>query len=371
MRLDVNLGALLAYGILFAVLSWKVAAPFWAYIVLGLLLATLSFPVYDQLREWTEAPRVSSALTVTSSIAIIIVPLSLLTWRIVDSVISLVGNLSVARVEEVLLTFLTWSNQTFGYPATVDESAGREMLREILPLVQSRLASWVPRVLESATLFLVGIVITIVVMYYSLLHGEGFLQRLKDASPMDDEIEDRFLHEARDTVDGVVWGQVVNAGVQGTLGWIAFFVTGIPNAVFWSFVMAVLSFLPVVGAFLIWMPAGVYLLAIGETGFGIGMLLWGTIVISSVDNIIRPMVVGKQSALHPLLAFVGVLGGLLAFGIMGFLMGPLVLSLFAVVFNLLADSGWDLSRLTETPGGPDAGPDEEPSPDAGAEVDPA
>jgi predicted PurR-regulated permease PerM len=362
MRLDVNLATLLAYGVLLAVLSWQVAAPFWAYIVLGLLLATLAFPVFGQLRAWTEAPRISSALTVTGTVLVLIAPLSLLAWRIVQDLTKLVGGLSVREVEELLLTMLTWSNETFGYPETVEETAGRELLREIIPSVQARLASWIPSALESTALFLVGVVITIVVMYYTLINGERFLQRLKDASPMNDRIEDRFLHEARDTVDGVIWGQVVNAGVQGALGWIAFFVTGIPNAVFWGFVMAVLSFLPVVGAFLIWAPAAVYLLAIGQTGLGVGMILWGTLVISSVDNIIRPMVVGKSSALHPLLAFVGVLGGLLAFGIMGFLMGPLVLSLFAVVFNLLADSEWDLSQLTGDDLSGEGGeePDEDP-----------
>ncbi len=363
MRWDVDLATLLVYGLILALLSWQVAAPFWAYIVLGLLFATLAYPMYEWLLDRTGRARISSAITVSLIFLALIVPLSLLAWLIIRDMAQLVGRLSVATVEEQLLTFLTWTNETFGYPETVEETAGRDLLMEVIPSVQAQLASWIPRALESTAVFLLGLIITIIVTYYALIHGRSFLARLKMASPMDEHLENQFLKEASVTVDGVIWGQVVSAGAQGGLGWLAFMVTGLPNAFFWGFVMAVLSFLPIVGAFLIWGPAAVFLLATGETAWGVAMLLWGGVVISSVDNIIRPMVIGKSAALHPMLAFVGVLGGLIAFGIMGFLLGPLVLSMLAVVFNMLAESGWDLSTLAEPPTpeeGEDAPPDEPP-----------
>ncbi len=353
MRWDVDLATLLALGAILLVLSWQVAAPFWAYIVLGLLLATLAYPLHERLVTWTGLPRVSSAVTVLAAFLLLIVPVSVMAWLIIRDMTQLVGRLSVAQVEERLLTFLTWSHETFGFPAHVDENTGRELVMEVIPSIQAQLASWIPRALESTAIFLLGLIITVIVTYYALLNGRSFLVRFKRATPMADGLEDRFIAEAKATVDGVIWGQMLASGLQGTLGGVAFFVTGLPNAFFWGFVMAVLSFLPVVGAFLVWMPASVFLIATGELFWGIAMLVWGAVVISSVDNIIRPMVIGKSAALHPLLAFVGVLGGLIAFGIMGFLLGPLVLSLLAVVFNMLAESRWDLSRLSASPGGED------------------
>lgn len=362
MRLDLNLVTLLFYGLVLAVLSWQVAAPFWAYIVLGLLFATLAFPLYERLRGWTERPRLSSMITVGVIFLIIVVPLSLLAWLIIRDMAHLVGRLSVATVEDQIHTLLTWSHETFGYPTTVDEQAGRDLLMEIIPSVQAQLAQWIPRALESTALFMLGLIITIIVTYYALLHGREFLERLKLASPMDEELENQFLYEAKVTVDGVIWGQVVSAGAQGGLGWLAFVVTGLPNAFFWGFVMAVLSFLPIVGAFLVWGPAAVILIATGQPGWGIAMIVWGAVVISSVDNILRPMVIGKSAALHPMLAFVGVLGGLIAFGIMGFLLGPLVLSLLAVVFNVLVESNWDLTSFGSNGDEPEEGPAAEEAP---------
>lgn len=348
------MGALLAYGLVLGVLSWKVAAPFWPYLVLGFLIAVLAFPIFHRIRDWSGRPRLSAGLTVTSVLAAVIAPLSLLAWKIVLDMTRFARGLSAASVSEKIQNVLIWSHETVGYPQEVDATMAQELLANLIPQIRSSLANWLPQALTSIGTFVIGIALTIVVAYYALVSGETFLRRFKHASPMDDDLEEYFYQETKDTIDGVIWGQIITALLQGALGYVAFFVTGIPNAFFWSFVMAILSFLPVVGAFLIWMPAAIYLFAIGNTGLGVGMLIWGTVVISSVDNIVKPMIIGKSSALHPVLAFIGVLGGLVAFGIMGFLMGPLVLSLFAVVFNILADSRWDLDAWTPDLGEPEA-----------------
>ncbi len=339
-----NLATLLVYGLLLAILSWMVAKPFWAYLVLGLLIATLSFPLFDWLREKTGRPRIASMITVTIVSLIILIPLSLITWQIIVDMRSLIGGLSVAQVTHQIETLALWSHQTFGYPEDIEQTRAQELLTQLLPPLRARLADWIPQAIQSVGAFVIGMVITVITAYYALFQGESFVAQLKRASPMDDQMEGEFLREAKLTVDGVIKGQVVSAVLQGGLGYIAFVVAGIPNAIFWGFVMAILSFLPLIGAFLVWAPAAVYLLSIGQTAMGVGMIIWGVLVISSVDNIVKPLIIGKESALHPLLAFLGVLGGLVAFGIMGFIMGPLVLSLFAAVFKVLAQTGWDLDR---------------------------
>ena len=120
-------------------------------------------------------------------------------------------------------------------------------------------------------------------------------------------------------------------------GFVAFWLLGIPNALFWSFVMAVFGFLPIVGAFLVWGPASGFLFILDRPAAGIGLLLWGVLVISSVDNVVKPKLIAGKSELHPALALLGVVGGLAAFGFMGFLVGPLVVALAVVTLRIIRE----------------------------------
>jgi predicted PurR-regulated permease PerM len=358
-RVDLNLAALLVYGTLLAVLSWKVAAPLWPYLVLGLLIAVLSFPIHRRLRAETERPRISAATTVTVALLVAIVPLAALSWRIVQDIRGFTEGLTVEAVTGTGRDAMVGSNEAFGYPQDVQPGAARELLADQIPAVREAVTGWLPHALASFGEFLIGVLLAVIVAFYALLHGQRFLSRFKDASPMEDDVEEYFFAQTKLTINGVVWGQLVTAALQGFLGWLAFFVAGIPNAVLWGFVMAILSFLPMVGAFLVWIPGAVYLFVQGQPVFAIGLVLWGAIVVGVSDDLVRPMVIGRSAALHPVLAFVGVLGGLLAFGIMGFVLGPLVLALFAVVFDILADSEWRLDEWEPPAVGEDEGDEEQ------------
>jgi predicted PurR-regulated permease PerM len=357
MRVDLNLGALLAYGVVLGILSWKVAAPFWGYLLLGLLIAVLAFPLHERLRGWTEHEKLSGAITVTLALLLVIVPVSVLAWLVVRQMQALLAGFTAEDATEGLQDAMEWSNATFGVPRDVEPDAAQQLIADEVPQAQEALAAWGVDALASAGEFVLGMLLMVVLAYYGLVHGQIFLSRLKDASPMEDDLEEYFYTQTKLTIDGVIWGQIVTSALQGVLGAIAFWIVGIPSAVFWGFVMALLAFLPLIGAFAVWVPAAVYLFAIGNTAFAIGLLVWGVIVVSLVDDVVRPYVIGRSAALHPVLAFVGVLGGLVAFGIMGFVLGPLVLSLFAVVFDVLADSEWNLDDW-EPPG-------EEPDEDTG------
>lgn len=336
-----NLGALIAFAAVLAVLSWMVAAPFWAYLVLGLVLATVTYPFHEAIREWSGRPRLAAGATITATTLLILLPLGFVSWRIVLDIRSLAASVSAAEIAAGLQSLLLLSHETLGYPATVEPGAGEALLQRIVPELQARVTDWALTAVTSAASFLLGISLTGIIMYYGLIDGPAFVEKLKAASPMDDQLEQAFLQEAKGTVEGVVMGQLATAMLQGALGFLAFFAAGVPNPFFWGFMMAILSFLPVVGAFLVWFPAAIYLMMTGQTLLGVGVILWGVAVISTVDNIVKPYIIGKRGQVHALLAFVGVLGGLAAFGFLGFLIGPLVLSLAAAVFNVLAETDWE------------------------------
>jgi predicted PurR-regulated permease PerM len=196
--------SLLAVAALLAVLSWQVAEPFWPFIALGLLVAALTHPWYRRLARRLGRPRVAAGLTVTLSAALLILPLAVVAWRVVGDLAGLVGDITVAGAVEQVRTVMVWSQSTFGYPTRVDEAAARDLLEEVVPSVRGRLAAWVPRAISSTAGVLLGLLVTLAVAYYSLLNGDGFVERLQRASPLDDGVETELLEEARNTMHGVV-----------------------------------------------------------------------------------------------------------------------------------------------------------------------
>ena len=140
----------------------------------------------------------------------------------------------------------------------------------------------------------------------------------------------KFISVTRATLKG----SLVIGALQGCLAGIAFAVAGIDNAVFWGTVMAVLSVIPSIGSALIWFPAAVVLIMRGDVSAGIGLMVFCGLVVGSVDNLLRPILVGKDTKMHELMIFFGTLGGIFMFGITGIFIGPLIASLFITVWEL-------------------------------------
>lgn len=137
-------------------------------------------------------------------------------------------------------------------------------------------------------------------------------------------------------------GQIVVGIVQGTLAWAGFLFLGVPNPVLWGFLTALISIIPLLGAVLIWFPIDIYLFIMGymtgEYWRAIALLVYGIFVISTIDNILKPKIVGQRAKIHPLVILFGILGGIQLFGIPGILIGPLVLTLFDLVIEIYRET---------------------------------
>ncbi len=163
------------------------------------------------------------------------------------------------------------------------------------------------------------------------------------------------MGEAHRGLRAVFVGQMLTSIIQAVVGGIGFLIAGVPGAILWTAVMAILALLPVVGAFLVWIPAGIYLLVSGEIGWGIFLLLWGALVVSNVDNFVRPKLIGDRSGIHPLFVLVGVLGGVAAFGFIGLFLGPVLVGVTVSVLKVWEEEYLDPrvnQRPPETPAGP-------------------
>jgi predicted PurR-regulated permease PerM len=179
--------------------------------------------------------------------------------------------------------------------------------------------------------------LTLYFLFFFFRDGERIIQALIRAIPMGDEREKRLFRKIAEVARATVKGTIVVAAVQGAVGGLLFAFVGIEAAVFWGVVMGVLSLLPAVGAALVWLPAAIILLATGAFWKAMALIAGGTLVIGLVDNLLRPILVGRETKLPDYLVLLATLGGLTVFGLAGFVAGPVIAALFLVMWQMFAD----------------------------------
>jgi predicted PurR-regulated permease PerM len=185
--------------------------------------------------------------------------------------------------------------------------------------------------------FAVNFFVMLYVLYFLLRDGKALAAQAQRTLPLKSEHTRRVLNQFATVVRATVKGNVVVALVQGALGWLAFWFLGITGALLWGALMALLSLLPAVGAALVWGPVALYLLATGSIWPALGLLAWGVLVIGLVDNVLRPILVGKETRLPDYVVLVATLGGLAVFGLSGFVIGPVIAAMFIVAWDIFAE----------------------------------
>jgi predicted PurR-regulated permease PerM len=224
----------------------------------------------------------------------------------------------------------------------------QEMVEQGIDQLRGSILALAPNILGSVGEMLLGLFIMFFVMYYGFCEGEGFLLRIKQLLPLDPVLKESLFFELRTVTQAVLYGQVMTAVVQGALGGVGFLIFGVPNWIFWGAIMMIMAFIPVLGTPIIWVPAAVGLILNGETGRGVGLLIFGAALVMNIDNFIRPRLVSGRTKVHPVLILIGVLGGLKIFGFIGMLVGPLVLALL-VAFIKFYEQAYLQRKLTVGP----------------------
>jgi len=174
-------------------------------------------------------------------------------------------------------------------------------------------------------------------LFFFFRDGERIVAALVRAIPMGDERERQLFRKIAEVSRATVKGTIIVAAVQGAIGGVLFALLGIPAAAFWGVAMGVLSLLPAVGAALVWVPAAIVLLATGAFWKGVALIIGGTLVIGLVDNVLRPILVGRETKMPDYLVLLATLGGLTIFGMAGFVAGPVIGALFLVVWQMFTD----------------------------------
>jgi predicted PurR-regulated permease PerM len=190
--------------------------------------------------------------------------------------------------------------------------------------------------------FLVSLFVMLYLLFYLLRDGDTLAQRIKRAIPLRPEQQRQLFERFTVVIRATIKGNLLVALAQGALGGLIFWFLGIHAPVLWGVLMALFSLLPALGAAVVWLPVAIYLVVTGRTWEGIGLAAWGTLVIGTVDNLLRPILVGKDTKMPDYVVLISTLGGIAVFGINGFVIGPLIAALFITV--------WDIAAAGRSPG---------------------
>jgi len=210
----------------------------------------------------------------------------------------------------------------------------------------SAMGSWLVSSLSSATKGTVGFFISLFIMFYAmfhfLIHGPQLLRTLASLLPLSEEDRTEVMSRGLMVTRASLKAIMVVGFFEGILVGLAFWVAGIDGSAFWGSVVFLLAAIPGLGASLIWLPAAIYLMFIGSTGWGIALLVWGVLVVGLVDNIVRPWIVGSDSKLPDLVILISIFGGILSFGPLGIIIGPVIAALLDTVLNIYKKTFQDL-----------------------------
>jgi predicted PurR-regulated permease PerM len=334
--MSVSVHKLLEYAFFFSILVlsgylvWQLFAPFVGALSLAAIVATICYPMHERiLVRMPNKQRLAAVLSLITVIVAVVIPLSILATFILKEALSIysfvnAGNYpsvveSLSRIEVFIQNVIP--NFTFDTAAVVQQSAH---------VVVSNLLSFFAN--AASTLFLSFI--AIIATYYFFKDGKRFIHYLVKLIPLDDADNILILNRLAAAVRAVALGTILVAIVQGVLTAIGFALFGFDRAILWGCIASVGSLVPGVGTTIVFAPAVLYLLTTGAHLNALFLGLWGLLAVGLIDNLLGPYLMSKGNDAHPFLTLLSVLGGISLFGPIGFILGPVIMSLFLVVLEL-------------------------------------
>lgn len=332
-------------GLVLAILtlSFLVIKPYINAILASMVLAFLAYPIYLKLVKKTNNKNFSAFIVSTMMILILAVPLIFVANSIRAETFKAYESLSL-KLDELKQNQQDCEEENCS-KSVLDTLVSNKEVGRYLDTGLSRVSS---SVIEAASAFLfslpsllINILIAIFGMFFFLRDGDLFIQKAQGFFPIKKSHQSMIVKKLNETAQGVIYGQILLAILQGTVGAVGFFFFGMPSPILWGIAMAICALIPFIGTGIIWFPAGSYILIQGvlnsDSGLiwkGIGLLIYGALFISSIDNILKPKIIGDKANVHPFIVMIGAIGGLSLFGFIGFIIGPIILSTLIVVLNI-------------------------------------
>ena len=337
--------AVLAATAIALYVCWLMLKPFLAVLEWATVFVIVFYPVHKRIAARIKRPGLSAIVSSILVILVVALPLGVLIVALTHELTTAAHNLpqQMSRLLEIQsprsAAIMDWLKNNLNLGTVELEGLVTEKLTAISGSLLSQSLGMLGNILSSIfQAFLV-----IFTMYYLFRDGDHIVTLLPNILPLRKDLSDAILARAVQVISASVYGVIAIAMIQGALGALAFWALGLPSPLLWGVLLTFVCMIPIAGSFLVWVPGSIYLGLSGHWTRALLLVLWGALVISTVDNFLRPRFVNKFTHLHELLVFFSVLGGIKVFGLVGIIMGPVVLAVTIALLNTFKVEG-DLSQ---------------------------
>jgi predicted PurR-regulated permease PerM len=319
-------------------LCWLLVQPFATVILWATVLAVVFYPMHRRIRLRVGSPSGAAILSTFAVVVLILLPATFITVAVVRELAGAADSLQAGlqRLGSMsTIPGLGWVLEKVRGYVNIDPVAAQQFLAERLQALGGALAASTLLVVGGAVGAVVQMVLVVFTLFYMFRDGDRIRRALYDTLPVERIQMHDIAVRTRDVIAATIYGVLVISAIQGTLGTIIFSILGLPSPLLWGVVMFFLSMIPMAGAFLVWVPAAIYLAITGSYVKAALLVAWGILVIGSIDNFLSPRLVGRRARLHELLIFFAVLGGLEVFGVLGVVLGPVIVAITLALIEMV------------------------------------
>ena len=332
-----TLAVVILLGLL--VLAFFLIKPFIVAIILGLILAFILTPLYKKLLKLIRSPTATSLIITIVTVLVLAAALYFIAQITIKEAFNL--YIEIQKVD-----FYTLIN---GFLSRIFETP--DLSRQITTTIQQAIITLTSsftesagKVLTNAPTIILELFVIFFVTYYTLKEGQRITNYIKEVLPFTSEVNERLIKRSREISSATIYGQVVVGIIQGAVAGIGFYIFVAPSPLFFTILAILLSIIPFIGPAFVWVPVSLVMIAMGNTTNGILMFVFGLLVVSSVDNIVKPGIVGRKGKINEVVALIGMLGGLALIGPVGIVVGPLILEYLLIFIELYRTGNIKLAR---------------------------
>jgi predicted PurR-regulated permease PerM len=345
-RDQITTGLVLALLLAIFYLFGRIILPFAAPIIWAGVLALLFRPLYIRLLARTKGRPTLAALLITLVILVVLIgPIAFLTVALVNEAADAVARVNalyqsgeLQKYLDLKLPLVDGLKEKLSQYYDFSQLDLNEVVRNSIDKIGKFVIDQAGSIISNGTRAVFYFILMLVTIYYFLKDGDKLVGWLRKAVPLPREQVDAIFAQLGEVIISTISSGLFVAFLQGLIGGILFAAVGLPSPIFWGAVMAFLSLLPVIGAFIVYIPAGVVLIVSGSTVKGIIVFAVGLGLISQLDNFLRPQLMAGRTALHPLLLFLSMMGGIAAFGFTGMILGPVVVAAFVAMAGVRGEA---------------------------------
>jgi len=308
--------------------------PFLSTLTWAAVLAIFFFPVHSRIFKRSRRRNLAAFLSTLAVAVVLIAPMGWLVPTLVSQTVQTVKELPGGDIVDRIQSGAGWLFERL--PGK--QPSLNQIYENAVNAIGQRAGEWSAKLVANIASWVIDLVLLLFTLFYLFRDGPRLVALLRDVSPFGGARHDKMVGETIDMISVTISAGIVTALVQGMLTAVAFLVLDLPSPMLWGVVAAFFSLIPIVGAWIVWLPAAVGLLLNGDYGRGLALLAIGALLVSTVDNFLRPYLIADRSQLNALLVFIAVLGGVQAFGFVGLVLGPLVVATAAGLITGYRDS---------------------------------